>query len=97
MIAGQLLDAGVPVFVADVKGGLSLLAQPIDAGDYKVAEPAASLDWKLEPRGHAVELLSLAGRWASHGGSRSAGAARSHSPSADAPARKGGHNRGEHP
>ena len=61
VIAGQLSDAGVPVFVADVKGDLSGLAQPIDAADPKVAERAASLGWTVEPRSHPVELLSLTG------------------------------------
>jgi DNA double-strand break repair helicase HerA and related ATPase len=61
VIAGQLSDAGVPVFVADVKGDLSGLAQPIDEADPKVAERAASLGWTLEPRAHPVELLSLTG------------------------------------
>ena len=56
VIAGQLSDAGVPVFVADVKGDLSGLAQPIDAADPKVAERAASLGWTVEPRSHPVEL-----------------------------------------
>jgi DNA double-strand break repair helicase HerA and related ATPase len=59
VIAGQLSDAGVPVFLADVKGDLSGLAQPIDAHDPKVAERAASLGWTVEPRPHPVELLSL--------------------------------------
>ena len=59
VIAGQLSDAGVPVFVADVKGDLSGLAQPIDAADPKVAERAASLGWTVEPRSHPVEPLSL--------------------------------------
>jgi hypothetical protein len=49
----------VPVFVADVKGDLSGLAQPIDAADPKVAERAASLGWTVEPRSHPVEPLSL--------------------------------------
>jgi hypothetical protein len=61
VIAGQLSDSGVPVFVADVKGDLSGLAQPIDAADPKVAERAASLGWTVEPRSHPVELLSLTG------------------------------------
>jgi DNA double-strand break repair helicase HerA and related ATPase len=61
IIAGQLSDAGVPVFVADVKGDLSGLVQPIDASDPKVAERATSLDWTVEPRAHPVELLSLSG------------------------------------
>ena len=61
MIAGHLSDVGVPVFVADVKGDLSGLAQPIDATDPKVAERAASLGWTVEPRSHPVEPLSLTG------------------------------------
>ena len=61
VIAGQLSDAGVPVFVADVKGDLSGLAQPIDAADPKVADRAASLGWTVEPTAHPVELLSLTG------------------------------------
>jgi DNA double-strand break repair helicase HerA and related ATPase len=51
----------VPVFVADVKGDLSGLAQPIDAADPTVAERAASLGWTFEPRSHPVEPLSLTG------------------------------------
>ena len=61
VIAGQLSDAGVPVFVADVKGDLSGLAQPIDASDPKVVERQISLGWSVEPRSHPVELLSLSG------------------------------------
>jgi DNA helicase HerA-like ATPase len=61
VIAGQLSDAGVPAFVADVKGDLSGLAQPIDAADPKVAERASSLGWTVEPRSYPVELLSLTG------------------------------------
>jgi hypothetical protein len=61
VLAGQLSDAGVPVFVADVKGDLTGLAQPIDASDARVAERCASLGWTLEPRGHPIELLSLSG------------------------------------
>jgi DNA double-strand break repair helicase HerA and related ATPase len=61
VLAGQLSDAGVPVFVADVKGDLSGLAHPIEASDPQVAERCASLGWTLEPRAHPVELLSLTG------------------------------------
>jgi uncharacterized protein len=61
VIAGQLSDAGVPVFVADVKGDLSGLSQPIEANDPKVAERATSLGWTIEPEAHPVELLSLTG------------------------------------
>jgi DNA helicase HerA-like ATPase len=60
VLAGQLSDAGVPVFVADVKGDLTGLAQPIDPNP-RIAERCTSLGWTLEPRAHPVELLSLTG------------------------------------
>ena len=60
ILAGQLSDAGVPVFVADVKGDLTGLAEPGEPSD-KVTERCASLGWTLEPRSHPVELLSLTG------------------------------------
>jgi hypothetical protein len=61
VLAGQLSDAGVPVFVADVKGDLTGLAQPADPNDPKVRDRCASLGLTLEPRAHPVELLSLSG------------------------------------
>jgi hypothetical protein len=61
LLAGQLSDAGVPVFVADVKGDLTGLASPGDASDARVQERAASLAWSFVPAGHPVELLSLTG------------------------------------
>ncbi|HET7234991.1 MAG TPA: helicase HerA-like domain-containing protein [Actinomycetota bacterium] len=61
VLAAQLSDAGVPVFVADVKGDLTGLAQPIDPSDPRIVERCASLEWTLEPRAHPVELLSLTG------------------------------------
>jgi DNA helicase HerA-like ATPase len=62
LLAGQLSKAGVPVFAADVKGDLSGIALPGDAGDPKVQERAASLGWTFEPSGHPVEFLSLTGK-----------------------------------
>jgi DNA helicase HerA-like ATPase len=61
LMAGQLSDAGVPVFVADVKGDLTGLAAPGRTDDAKVAERAASLAWDYRPKGHPVEFLSLSG------------------------------------
>ncbi len=61
VMAGQLSDAGVPVFVADVKGDLTGLAAPGDAGDERLRRRAASLDWPFAPKAHPVELLSLTG------------------------------------
>jgi DNA helicase HerA-like ATPase len=62
LLAGQLSEAGVPVFAADVKGDLSGIALPGDAANPKVQERAASLGWEFEAAGHPVEFLSLSGR-----------------------------------
>ena len=61
LLAGQLSAAGVPVFVADIKGDVTGIAAPGDASNPKVQERAASLGWTFEPAGHPVELLSLSG------------------------------------
>ncbi len=62
LLAGQLSQAGVPVFVADIKGDLTGLAAPGDAVNAKVQERAASMDWTFEASGHPVEYLSLTGK-----------------------------------
>jgi DNA helicase HerA-like ATPase len=61
ILAGQLSDAGVPVFVSDVKGDLTGLSQPGDAGSAAVMERAAQLGIEYSPKGHPVEMLSLSG------------------------------------
>jgi DNA helicase HerA-like ATPase len=61
LLAGQLSEAGVPVFISDVKGDVSGIAAPGDATNAKVQERAASLDWTFAPKGHPVEFLSLSG------------------------------------
>ncbi|MEO8228638.1 MAG: helicase HerA-like domain-containing protein [Chloroflexota bacterium] len=62
LMAGQLSKAGVPCFVADIKGDLTGLAAPGDATNLKVIERCASLAWTFEASGHPVEFLSLSGR-----------------------------------
>jgi DNA helicase HerA-like ATPase len=62
LMAGQLSQAGVPVFVADVKGDLTGLAAPGDASDTRIQERATSLGWAYRPAGHPVEFLSLSGK-----------------------------------
>jgi DNA helicase HerA-like ATPase len=62
LMAGQLSQAGVPVFVADIKGDLTGLAAPGDASDTRIQERAASLGWKFKPSAHPVEFLSLSGK-----------------------------------
>ena len=61
LLAGQLSKAGVPVFVADIKGDLTGLAAPGDGANAKVVERVASLEWTFVPSGHPVEFLSLSG------------------------------------
>jgi uncharacterized protein len=62
VMAGQLSKAGVPCFVADVKGDLTGMAIPGDPANPKVAERMASLGLPYVPSGHPVELLSLTGK-----------------------------------
>ena len=59
LMAGQLSAAGVPVFIADVKGDLTGLMQPGDPAP--VADRCVSLGWAFKPSPHPVELLSLSG------------------------------------
>jgi DNA helicase HerA-like ATPase len=61
LLAGQLSKAGVPVFVADIKGDLTGLAAPGDGANTKVQERVASLGWTFQAAGHPVEFLSLTG------------------------------------
>ena len=61
LLAGQLSQAGVPVFVADIKGDVTGMAAPGDATNPKVVERAQSLGWTFQPSGHPVEFLSLSG------------------------------------
>src|SRR3954447_14208031 len=62
LLAGELSKAGVPVFVADIKGDVTGIAMPGDGANPKVVERAQSLGWTFEPAGHPVEFLSLSGQ-----------------------------------
>ncbi|WP_159794322.1 helicase HerA-like domain-containing protein [Puerhibacterium puerhi] len=59
-MAEGLSDAGVPVFLADVKGDLSGLAVP-GAPDDAVARRAAGIGQPWRPTAYPVELYSLGG------------------------------------
>jgi DNA helicase HerA-like ATPase len=62
-IAEQLSEAGVPCFVADIKGDVSGMAVAGDAANPKVAERVAELHLTgYKPTGHPVEFLSLSGK-----------------------------------
>jgi DNA helicase HerA-like ATPase len=61
LMAGQLSKAGVPVFVADIKGDLTGLAAPGTMSP-KLQERLDSMAVTFEPSGHPVEYLSLSGK-----------------------------------
>lgn len=61
LIAEQLSDAGVPVFLLDVKGDLSGLHQ-LAAANPKLNERAQALAINYAPTGFPVELYSLSGK-----------------------------------
>ena len=60
VLAEQLSEAGVPVFLADVKGDLSGLAAP-GIADPKIARRAESVGIAWKPSARPVEFLSLTG------------------------------------
>ena len=62
IIAGELSDAGVPTFIADIKGDVTGISQPGDPANPKVQERAAQLGWTYKPEAHPVEFLSLSGK-----------------------------------
>ena len=61
LMAGKLSDAGVPVFLADLKGDLSGLAKPGIANE-KVQARSKELGVPFAPQKHPVEFLSLTGK-----------------------------------
>ena len=61
LLTEQLSAAGVPVFVADIKGDLSGLAMPGEASD-RVTQRAADTKWTWTPAGVPVEFVSLTGK-----------------------------------
>lgn len=58
VLAEQLSAAGVPVLMADVKGDLSGLSRPGEAGD-KITQRAADTGDQWTPTAYPVEFLSL--------------------------------------
>lgn len=61
LLAEQLSDAGVPVFMLDVKGDLSGLYQA-GSSNPKIEERAAQLKKPFTPSGFPIELYSLSGK-----------------------------------
>jgi len=61
LLSEQLSDAGVPVFMLDVKGDLSGLNQPGSINP-KIEERAAQLKKTFTPTGFPIEVYSLSGK-----------------------------------
>src|SRR5678810_1425728 len=61
LIAEQLSAAGVPVFVADIKGDLSGLVAPGDSND-RITSRAKETGYEWKANGFPVEFLSLTGK-----------------------------------
>jgi DNA helicase HerA-like ATPase len=61
LIAEQLSAAGVPVFVADIKGDLSGLGAPGDSND-RISTRAKETGYDWKPSTFPVEFLSLTGK-----------------------------------
>jgi DNA helicase HerA-like ATPase len=62
LLAGQLSKAGVPCFVADIKGDVTGMAAAGDPGNPIIAQRMTSLELPFEPMAHPVEFLSLSGK-----------------------------------
>jgi DNA helicase HerA-like ATPase len=62
LMAGQLSKAGVPCFVADIKGDVTGMAAPGDASNPVIVERMNSLDLPFSASGNPVEFLSLSGK-----------------------------------
>ncbi|WP_125615860.1 helicase HerA-like domain-containing protein [Specibacter cremeus] len=60
LMAEQLSAAGVPVFMADIKGDLSGLASP-GVGSDKLTQRTAALGQQWQPNSFPVEFLALGG------------------------------------
>jgi len=61
LIAEQLSAAGVPVFLADLKGDVSGIAVPGEAND-RITQRARDTGFDWKPTGFPVEFLSLTGK-----------------------------------
>jgi hypothetical protein len=61
LLTEQLSAAGVPVFVADIKGDLSGLAMPGQTSD-RVSQRATDVGYQWTPAGVPVEFVSLTGQ-----------------------------------
>jgi len=61
LMAEQLSDAGVPVFLADMKGDLSGIATPGEGND-KITARAADVGMEWQPKAYPSEFYTLGGK-----------------------------------
>jgi hypothetical protein len=64
VLAGQLSDAGIPVFIADVKGDLTGLGAPGNAEDARSARAANSSDGRTRRRRTRSSCCRCPASWA---------------------------------
>ncbi|MDL2335431.1 MAG: DUF853 family protein [Chloroflexota bacterium] len=62
LLAGQLSKAGVPCFVADIKGDVTGMAAAGDPTNPIITARMASLELPYAPSAHPVEFFSLSGK-----------------------------------
>ncbi|HEX5465695.1 MAG TPA: helicase HerA-like domain-containing protein [Candidatus Limnocylindrales bacterium] len=62
IMAAELSDAGVPVFISDIKGDVTGIAGPNDPTDKGVVARVQEMRLDYHASGHAVEFLSLSGK-----------------------------------
>jgi DNA helicase HerA-like ATPase len=61
LMAEQLSNAGVPVFISDIKGDLQGLAVPGE-GNARITARAENIGYEWKPAGSPVEFVSLSGK-----------------------------------
>ena len=62
VMAAELSDAGVPVFISDIKGDVTGIAAANDPTNPNVVQRVKDLQIAFRPEGHPVEFLSLSGQ-----------------------------------
>jgi len=62
VLAGELSEVGVPVFISDIKGDVTGIAAANDPNNVAVVQRVKDLQMTFTPDGHPVEFLSLSGQ-----------------------------------
>jgi DNA helicase HerA-like ATPase len=62
VMAAELSEVGVPVFISDIKGDVTGIAAPNDPANPNVVSRVNDLQLTFKPDGHPVEFLSLSGQ-----------------------------------